>query len=126
MAIYLKNYPLKFDNTALDFWPEWGRDNNPIKNTMQSEGGRDMVQVIRARKLSIPFSCAVADDTWVAFFEEYSEKESFSLSIYSPQTHAYETITCQITGFSCKPRKKSELLDAVHGVWDVSFTIEEL
>lgn len=123
----INNYPFKFDNTIIPFWPsKWGRNNNPIRETMQSEGGRDMMQIIRAEKISVPFNCSVADDEWAGFFETYSKKESFVVSIYSPVTHGYEVHTMYMNGFSCNPRKGSEKLTEVAGVWEISFTLEEL
>lgn len=122
----INQYPFKFDNTVIPFFPgDWQRQATKIKNDMESEGGTRMVQIIRGKRLSIPFSFAVADDTWVGFFEEYSEREKFNLSIYSPITHAYEIKVVEMVGFSAKPRKRSEKLTEVAGVWEVSFTLEE-
>lgn len=125
-VVQLSDYPIKFDSTSLDFFPkQWGRDLSKITNTNQSEGGKDIVQTIRVKKLSAPITCSVSDDTWCAFFEEYFEKDSFTLSIYSTRTHAYEQKTVRMTSLSIKPREKSQDLTEVTGVWDVSFTLEE-
>lgn len=123
----LNQYPFMFDSTELPFFPgDWGRTNSPLRNILQSEGGQDMVQTIRAKKISIPVNMAVSDDTWVGFFEEYSEKGSFTVKVYSPRIHDYDTLTMRMDDFSCKVHKKSEALTAVAGVWDISFTLVEL
>ena len=125
-VVQLSQYPPKFDSTALTFFPDsWGRQLKKILNKNQSEGGKDLVQTIRAKKISYPFSFAIADDTWVDFFEQYFEKDSFTLSIYSTRTHAYEQTTVRMESLSIKPKKGVEDLTGVTGVWDVSFTLEE-
>lgn len=122
----LSQYPVMFDSTALPFFPSsWGRQLKKITNTTQSEGGKDIVQVIRVKKLSYPITCAVAGDTWPAFFEEYYEKDSFTLKVYSPRLGTYEEKTVRMEQLSITPRKHSEKLEAVTGVWDVTFTLEE-
>lgn len=123
----ISQYPFMFDDTELPFFPgDWGRSNAPLRNILQSEGGQDMVQTIRAKKISIPVNMSVADDTWCGFFEEYSEKGSFTVKVYSPKTHTYETMVMRMDSYSCKVHKRSEDLTSVAGVWDVSFTLVEL
>lgn len=122
----LNDYPIKFDSTTIPFFPTtWQRTPKKIQNTNQSEGGSDIVQVIRTGKMSISVAFAIADDTWVKFFEEYSEKDSFQISEYSPKTGAYQTITVRMEDFSDGARRKSYGLTSVKGVWDVTFTLEE-
>lgn len=122
----LSDYPIMFDSTALPFFPSsWGRQLKKITNTQQSEGGYDIVQTIRVKKMSYPFSVAVADDTWVAFFEQYYALDSFNLSIYSPVAGGYEVKRVRMDSLDITPRRHSEDLTAVTGVWDVSFTLEE-
>lgn len=123
----ISQFPFMFDSTTLPFFPgDWSRANNPLRNIIQSEGGQDMMQTVRNRKLTISFATSVADDTWAGFFEEYSEKSTFQVKVYSPQTHGYDTLTMRMEGFNCKPHKKSEKLTEVAGVWDVSFTLVEM
>ena len=122
----ISQYPLKFDSTELTFFPaDLQRTINKSKVEMESEGGQRMVQIIRSRRLSIPLSCSIADDVWLAFFEEYSAKEYFQLGIYSPALKNYEYINVEMTNFNAKLRKGSDKLTAVAGVWDISFTLEE-
>jgi len=124
-AVLLKNYPIKFGNTALDFFPQLSRQISKVVNKQQSEGGKDLVQTIRVKKFSFPLSCSVADDTWCGFFEQYYEMDSFVLSVYSTRTHAYETHTVRMEGLSIVQQKGSEDLTSVTGTWNVSFTLEE-
>lgn len=122
----LRDYPIKFDDTVLPFFPtSWQRTPQKIQNTNQSEGGTDIVQQIRKGKLNIQASFALADVTWIKFFEEYNDKDDFVLSEYSPLKGDYDTHTVRMEGLTNTPRRKSEELTAVTGVWDVSFTLEE-
>lgn len=126
-VVQLNDYPPKFGQTALTFFPgNWGRQLSKIVNKQQSEGGKDIIQTIRAKKISYPFSCSVADDTWCDFFEQYFELDSFEFSAYSTRTHTYETVTVRMGSLKIIPHKKSQDLTEVTGVWDVSFTLEEL
>lgn len=122
----IAQYPFKFDETVIPFFPaDWQRVFNKSKVEMESEGGQRMVQYIRNRRLSIPFSCNIVDDEWVAFFESYHQRESFVLGIYSPTQHGYEYVNVEMTNYSEKVRKHSEKLTEVAGVWEISFTLEE-
>lgn len=122
----LERFPIIMNGTTLPFFPTtWQRTPKKIQTTNQSEGGRDIVQVARSNKMSISATFALADYTWVAFFENLKELDSFTLEEYSPRLNDYEERTVRIEDFNNGPRRKSEKLEAVTGVWDVSFTIEE-
>lgn len=124
-VIKLSDYPIKFDSTALPFPTGWQQTFNKVQSSLQSEGGDDLIQSVRKDKLSVSAQFAVADDTWVKFFKQYDNKDSFTLSQYSPLTSTYEERTVRMENFSYQHRRKSELLTAVTAVWDVSFTLEE-
>lgn len=120
----LKDLPTLFDETEIPFF--YGSEAfNKVQETNQSESGKDLVQVTRNSKLSLSCSFAVADKDWVKFFREYSLKPSFSLSLYDPVSNDYLVYTVRIEGYSQSVRRKSNELDGIFGVWDISFTIEE-
>lgn len=122
----LDRYPIIMNGTTLPFFPTtWQRTPKKIQTTNQSEGGRDIVQVARSNKMTISATFALADVTWVTFFENLKELDSFTLREYSPRLNDYEERTVRIEDYSDSPRRKSEKLEGVTGVWDVSFTIEE-
>ena len=124
-TICLKNFPIKFDTTALPFPTAWKQTHNKVQTLLQSEGGSDLIQSIRKGKLHIDAQFAIADDIWVKFFSQYDKKDSFTLSQYSPVTSAYEERTVRMESFSYSSRRKSEELTAVTAVWDVTFSLEE-
>ena len=120
----LKDFPTKFDTTEIPFF--YGAETfNKIQETNQSESGKDLVQVTRRSKLSLSCSFAIVDREWIAFFREYSLKPSFSLSLYDPVSNEYNLYNVRMESYSQSKRRKSEELDGIFGVWDISFTIEE-
>lgn len=120
------DYPIIMNDTELPFFPtSWERSPNKIQNTNQSEGGRDIIQKIRSDKMSISASFAIADANWARFFEELNELDALEVKEYSPRLNAYRTMTCRMEGFSISARRKSEELNGIYGVWDISFTLEE-
>lgn len=124
-VVQLKDYPIKFNTTSLPFPTSWKQSHNKIQSVLQSEGGDDLVQRVRVDKLHIDAQFVFADDTWVKFFSQYDKLESFTLYQYSPESSGYEQRTVRMEGFSYGQRRKSEVLTAVTGIWEVSFTLEE-
>ncbi len=124
-VVKLKDFPIKFGTTSLPFPTGWTQTFNKVQSSLQSEGGTDLIQSIRKNKLHIDAQFAVADDTWVKFFKQCDMLDSFTLSQYSPLTSTYEERTVRMENFSYSSRRKSELLDTVTAVWDVSFSLEE-
>lgn len=122
----LNNYPIIMNGTTLPFFPsKWERNPKDIKVTNQSEGGHDIIQRIRSNKMTISASFVLADAAWVGFFEGLKELDSFTLKEYSPRLDDYEQRTVRIEDLTDSPRRKTEKLEGVTGVWDISFTIEE-
>lgn len=120
----LKDLPTLFDETEVPFF--YGSEAyNKVQETSQSESGKDLIQVTRASKLSLSCSFAIVDKDWVAFFKEYSLKPSFTLSLYDPYTNDYALYTVRMEGYTQSRRRKSQELDGIFGIWDISFTIEE-
>lgn len=124
-TVRLKDYPYKFDSTALPFPTAWKQTHNKVQTLLQSEGGTDLVQSIRKGKLHVDAQYVIADDIWVKFFCQYDKKDSFTLSQYNPVTSLYEERTVRMENLSFSSRRKSEELTAVTAVWDVTFSLEE-
>lgn len=126
MASIKTEYPIIMNATELPFFPtSWERTPNKIQNINQSEGGRDIIQRIRSDKMTISASFAIADYTWVQFFEQLNELDSFIVKEYSPRLNDYREMTCRMEGLSLSIRRKSQELSDIFGVWDISFTLEE-
>lgn len=122
----ISNYPIKFNTTEIPFFPSsWSTKINKEEEVMKSEGGSLIVQTIHIGRRSIPMSFSIADDEWLATFRSFYALDSFTLSIYDTALHAYVEKTVRMTGYQEKPKKRSEYLPSVNGVWDVSFTLED-
>lgn len=124
-VVCLKDFPIKFGETAIPFPTNWQQTPNKVQSLLQSEGGTDLIQSVRKDKMHIDAQFILADDTWVKFFSQYDKLDSFVLSQYSPITSAYEQRTVRMEGFSYTLRRKSQELTTVTGVWSVSFSLEE-
>lgn len=126
MASIKETFPIIMNGTSLTFFPtSWQRTPQKLQNVNQSEGGRDIVQNIRINKMNISASFVIADYDWVQFFETLNELDSFVLKEYEPKTNAYGERTVRMTDFSDVMRRKSEEIDGVNGVWEISFSLEE-
>lgn len=122
----LSDYPVYMNSTEIPFFASsWQRKPKKLQNANQSEGGRDIIQQIRKDKMEISVSYDIADYTWVKFFEELNEMDSFVLKEYSPKLNAYSERTVRIEDFADNPVDHSEKLSSVIGVWNVSFTLVE-
>ena len=125
-VVDISQYPPMFGDTTVPFFPVLDNAPKNIENKNQSEGGRDIIQTIRKDKLFTSVSLSVADDAWVRFFYDlYKNYDSVVFKQYSPLLQGYDTRTVRIEDFRYKMVKKSEKLEAVAGVWEMSFNIEE-
>lgn len=123
----VKDYPFKIDNTVIPFFPSsWQDEEPPIENTLQSEGGTDMIEQVREKKYSASISIKVAGREWVAFFKACQRRSSIQFSYYEVETGEYNTVTAILRGFNKSLIKNSEDLEAVDGIWQCSFKITEL
>ena len=121
----LSEFPTYMNGTALSYFPEVENSSNVVENVNQSEGGRDIVQVVRADKLSSSFSLVLADFSEVQFYYQLSLLDSFVFKQYSPLLNNYVEKTVRLRDFKYKNKKHSDVLDSVIGVWEVSFTLLE-
>ena len=121
----LSEFPTYMNGTALSYFPEVENSSNVVENVNQSEGGRDIVQVVRADKLSSSFSLVLADFSEVQFYYQLSLLDSFVFKQYSPLLNDYVEKTVRLRDFKYKNKKHSDVLDSVIGVWEVSFTLLE-
>ena len=123
----LNDYPFRIDNTAIPFFPsQWSDSEPPVENTLQSEGGTDMIEQVRNKKFEAKLSFKLADRHWVSFFKALQRRSSFLFSYYEVETGEYASVTAILRDFSKSYVRGSEKLEAVDGVWEISFTIREL
>ena len=124
--IVLSQFPPLFNDTEVPFFPEIDCEPKNIQNEHQSEGGRRIIQSIRKDRLSASVKLKVANDEWVRFFYDlYKNEDSVTFSQYNPLIQDYDERTVSIENFKYKMVKDSQKLEAVVGVWEMSFSIEE-
>ena len=120
----LSDYPTMFNTTEIPFF--YGTETyEKVQTTSLSESGKDLVQIVRTSKLSISCSFNIADVEWVQTFRQFSLLPSFTLKLYDPLTDDYAEHTVRMEDYSHTRVRFSDRLEAVKGVWNVSFTIRE-
>lgn len=121
----LSEYPVIMNGTAVPFFPELDNEPQKLQTTNRSEGGRDLVQLIRSDKMKVSVKTEIAGAQWLQFFYQLYMLDAFSFKQYNPLIDNYDERTVRLEDFKYKAKKKSEYLTAVTGVWEVSFTLEE-
>lgn len=120
----LMDYPVYFDNTKILWALKWDEDSDVVENVSESEAGTDIVNVVRMDKLTI--SCKYkCSDVWARTFKEFSLQDSIEVKRFNVLTGGYETRTMRMRNFSISMDKKSEKVRGSHGVWEVTFKLEE-
>ena len=122
----LKNFPLKFNGTAIPFPNSYDVSNSVIENVNESEAGTDIIQIKRTQKMTIALSFRLMD-SYLAFFEGYAHSnQTITVSVYDTTTKAYITKTMRLREFKYKLVEKSELVKDINGMYDISFSLIEM
>ena len=116
--------PVKFDDEVI-FEPEtWDESSEVIESVNTTEAGTDQIAVTRYDKLSV--SCSYqCSSVWLKKFKEYSQRDSIAVSIYDAITEDYKVRIMRIRNFKVSLVDNSWLTLGTHGLWSVSFTLEE-
>lgn len=119
------DFPIYFDNTEMPI-PQtgWQETSNVVENTQMSEGGTDMVDVVRYDKLSISVSTSCLSNL-AKTYKQFSKRDSIQVKIYDIIDEAYKTHTMRMRSFNANRRKDTDKLSITNGIWDISFTLEE-
>lgn len=121
----LTSYPIVFDTTTLLRPTKWQESSTVVENIIQTEAGTDCIEVIRYDKLNISAAFGVTDG-WASTFKQFSKQNTIQVKIYDIETKAYKTRTMRMRSFKAKLKKDSELLQAVNGVWEITFELREI
>lgn len=118
-------YKYLFDNTEILYPISWDENLGVVENVNTSEAGTDIIQVTRLGKLTVKaqFKCT---ETWVAVFEEFAGKDTFTLTRYDALAHNKVTHTVRMRNYNAKLVKNSWKLSGYNGLWEVSFTLLEV
>lgn len=119
------DYPIYFDDVKIPM-PQsgWSETSNVIENTEMSEGGTDMLDIIRMDKLSIAVSTSCFSDV-AKIYEEFSKKPNITVKFYDIMNETYQERLMRMRSFSKTYRKDTDKIEATNGIWDISFTLEE-
>ena len=119
------SFPIYFDETEMPI-PQtgWQETSNVVENTQMSEGGTDMVDVVRYDKLSIAVTTSCLSNL-AKTYKQFSKKDSIQVKIYDIIDEAYKTRTMRMRSFVASRRKDTDNLSVSNGIWDISFTLEE-
>lgn len=121
-----KNYPLILNNIQFKYFKTWGVTRNDYVTTHETEAGTQEDVVSRKGRRSIPVTVTCLQPL-LAQLISLAELDEFDAQIYEPAVDGYVTIRARIgTGsmtYSLKTRSAD--LEAVNGVWETSFTLEE-
>lgn len=119
------DYPIYFDDIKIPM-PQsgWSETSNVVENTEMSEGGTDMLDIIRMDKLSIAVSTSCFSDV-AKIYEEFSKKPNITVKFYDIMNETYQERLMRMRSFSKAYRKDTDKIEATNGIWDISFTLEE-
>ncbi len=118
------NYPMMFNQTVIPFPADYSENSQTIEKVMQTEAGTDVVTISRYNKLHATMSFVCLQDV-VQTLGSFANVDSFTFKRYNPIIDDYEERTVRMRNFNFHPRKGSEDLKEVSGVWEVSFDLEE-
>ena len=122
----LKTYPFKFNNVSIPFPNSVDFSNEVLENVNETEAGTDIVQIRRMKKTTISMSFRLMD-SYLAFFEGYAYSSStITVSIFDATTQAYITKTMRMRNFKYSLVEKSELVNDINGMYDISFDLIEM
>lgn len=121
----LSDYPYMFDDTAIDFPLTWQESVGTVETVQQSEAGTDIIILTRTDKLSVSVTARVTSAK-LAFYDTYSKKKTFRLTRYDVVRDMYETRTVRMRNYTRSLMRRSQDLDVSKGIWDISYTLEEI
>ena len=118
---------MKFNQTTILFPTRMDRNSNDIEQEFITESGK--TQVISSRKdkqsVAMTFTCSSG---WMHTFKEFYMLDYFTLTEYDSITNADQTRTVRMKNYTESFIPKSNTVDSSvsQGLWNVSFTLEEL
>ena len=121
-----KNYPIVLNNVEYKYFKTWNTKRNDVVTTHVTESGTQEDVITRKGRKSISVSVTCLQPL-LANLVALADLDEFEAKIYDVANSQYDTITVRIgTGsMSYSLKQRSADLDAVNGVWTVSFTLEE-
>ena len=121
-----ENYPIILNGTEYKYFKTWNITRNDYVTTHETEAGTQEDVVTRKGRRSIAVTVTCLQPLAAALIA-LAELDEFEAQIYDVLTDDYDTMTVRIGAGSMAYALKegSADLQAVNGVYEVSFTLEE-
>lgn len=120
------NYPIYLNNETYQYFKTWNTSLKDSVTTHETESGKqeDVTTRRGRRSISVSVKCL---QPLLAKLLALQELDEFEAEIYDPAIDDYDTMNVRIGAGSMSYAlvEKSANLEAVNGVWEVSFTLEE-
>ena len=121
-----KSYPILIDNVEFKYFKTWNTTRNDYVTTHETEGGtqEDVTTRRGRRSIGVTVTCL---QPLLAQLLAIADKDEFSVKFYEPAIDDYVTIQARVGAgtMTYSLKEGSADLEAVDGVWVVSFTLEE-
>lgn len=120
------NYPIVLNGVDYKYFKTWSIKRNDYVSIHETEAGTQEDVITRKGRRSIGVS-VVCLQSLLASLIGLADMDEFIAKYYEPALDGYATINCRIGAGSMSYALKtgSADLDAVNGVYEVSFTLEE-
>ena len=119
------DYPIKINNTPIPVPIEWSENSSVVENSMTTEAGTDVIDVLRVDKLTVTASFDVSS-SWLATFKGWANSTSaLSVKIYDSVTNAYAERSMRMRNFINNLVKDSDRTSGTVGLWNVTFDLIE-
>lgn len=114
----LNGYTLPWANT-------WEEQSEVVENTLISEAGTDLSNVVRYDKLTITASYRCMIDV-ARQLKQLSKASILTLSMYDIELGMVQNRSVRMREFTANLIKDSYKVDISDGLWEVSFTLIEI
>lgn len=121
----LNDYPIKINNVALPTPSEWNENSEVMENVNTTEAGTDIVDVMRADKLTVNASFDVSS-TMLGTLKTWANSTSaLKVKIYDSVSDDYVERDMRIRNFIYSLVKYSDKTSGTIGLWTVTFDLIE-
>lgn len=121
-----KYYPIYLNGVAYQYFKTMGFTRNSSVTTHETESGKQEDVIYRKGRRTIPITVTCLQPL-VAQLVALDNLDEFEARIYNPVIDDYDRMDVRVApnSMTYSLKTKSERLNSVNGVWNVSFTLEE-
>lgn len=121
-----QNYPIVLNDVEYEYFKTWSTTRNDSVTVHETEGGTQEDVVVRKGRKSISVTVTCLQPL-LAGLIALADMDEFEAEIYDPAVDDYATMNVRIgpNTMSYALKQGSADLNAVNGVYEVSFVLEE-